>query len=248
MPLPIALQMYTVRDVMSQGVDEGFARVAEIGFEHVELAGTYGHSAEEIKAMLDRHGLTALGAHANYAADANELAPAVADAKALGYTFLAQPWWPEERRNAEGYNDVVAAAYMAAQAHPELTFGYHNHDFEFEKVDGDRTGYDILFGDTSLAAQMDVAWVCVAGHDPLAWLDKLQGRVPSLHMKDARFSGGRRELCEAGTGEVPLEALAQAAPDAGVRYLVVEQDHSWIDDDPIKSAQVSLDYLKSINP
>ncbi|MEM6332438.1 MAG: TIM barrel protein [Planctomycetota bacterium] len=248
MPLPIALQMYTVRDAMADDADAGFAQVAEIGFKHVELAGLYGHTAAEIKALLDKHGLTALGGHVGYATDPDALPPAVADAKTLGYTFLAQPFWPQDRRSAAGYAEVVAAAEAAAKAHPDLRFGYHNHDFEFETVDGDRTAYDVLFDDTDLLAQMDVAWVCVGGHDPLAWLDKLKGRVPALHMKDAKYKAGNTQLCEAGTGDVDLPAIAKAAPAAGVEYLVVEQDNSWIDNDPIKSAKISLDYLQSIIP
>ncbi|MEM1208673.1 MAG: sugar phosphate isomerase/epimerase [Planctomycetota bacterium] len=248
MPLPIALQMYTVRDIMNEGVDAGFARVAEIGFEHVELAGLYDLPAAEIKALLDKHGLTALGSHTMFANEPDSLGPAVEDAKVIGQTLIAQPFWPQDRRSVAGYEDVVAAAYMASQAHPGLTFAYHNHDFEFEPVEDGRTGFEVLFEATTLASQLDVAWVCVGGQDPLAWIDKLKGRVPALHMKDAKFSNGQRQLCEAGTGEVPLEAIAKAAPDAGVKYLVVEQDNAWIDDDPIKSAQISLDYLKSINP
>lgn len=248
MSLPIALQMYTVRDAMADDPDAGFARVAEIGFKHVELAGLYGHTAAEIKALLDKHGLTALGAHVGYAADPDALAPAVADAKALGIDFLAQPFWPQERRSAAGYAEVVAAAKAAAEAHPDLRFGYHNHDFEFQSLVRDRTGYDVLFGGTGLLAQMDVAWVAIADEDPLAWLDILKGRVPALHMKDAKYKSGQPQLCEAGTGDVDLPAVAKAAPAAGVEYLVVEQDNSWIDNDPVKSAKISLDYLKSINP
>ncbi|MEO0586327.1 MAG: TIM barrel protein [Planctomycetota bacterium] len=248
MSLPIALQMYTVRDAMADDPDAGFAKVAEAGYECVELAGSYGLTAAALKTLLDKHGLTALGAHVGYAGDPDALAPAVADAKTLGVDFLAQPFWPQERRSAAGYAEVVAAAEAASAAHPDIRFGYHNHDFEFETVDGGRTAYHVLFDGTALLAQMDVAWVCVGGHDPLAWLDRLKGRVPALHMKDAKYKNGQPQLCEAGTGDVDLPALAKAAPAACVEYLVVEQDNSWIDNDPVKSAKISLDYLKSINP
>jgi len=248
MSLPIALQLYTVRDVLSKDLDAGLAQVAEIGFKHVEPAGLLGHSGAEFKAILDKHGLTALGGHCGYATDPAALGQAVDDAKTLGFTFLAQPYWPDDKRTLAGYQHVVEAAKDAAAKFPDFRFGYHNHDFEFEKVDGDRTAYDVLFDGTNLLAQMDVAWVCIGGHDPLAWLDKLKGRVPALHMKDAKYKDGNVQLIEAGTGEVPLVDMANAAAAAGVEYLVVEQDNGWIDNDPIKSAKISLDYLNSINP
>jgi sugar phosphate isomerase/epimerase len=248
MSLPIALQLYTVRDVLEKDLDAGLAQVAEIGFKHVEMAGLYDRTATDVKALLDKHGLTPLGGHVMYANEPDSLEPAVADARTLGFGFLAQPWWPEDRRSVQGYRQIITAAREATARHPDFRFGYHNHEFEFETIDGDRTAFEVLFFDTDLLAQMDVAWACVGGHDPLALLDRLAGRVPALHMKDATYRSGDAKLVEAGTGEVPLDAIAKVAADKGVEYLVVEQDNNWIDNDPIKSAQISLDYLNSINP
>ena len=242
--LPIALQLYTVRDVLSKDLDAGLAQVRAIGYTHVEMAGHYNRTPAEVKALLDKHRLTPIAGHDMWLVSATP-ASAAANAKALGYQYAIMPWFPEDRRSVAGYSEVVATAKQANAEHAGVTFGYHNHDFEFKPVEDGGSGFAVLFEGTDLTCEMDTCWVAVGGADPVQWMQKLAGRVPLLHIKDCRDFAAKA-LCEVGTGKVPVKDIVQAAPGVGAKFLVVEQDNNWIDGDPMKSAKISYDNLRKI--
>ena len=240
--LPIALQLYTVRDAAKKDLDATLAQLAEIGYRHVELAGTYGLDPAELKAKLDANGLTPIAAHHPWVTgDLNE---AFQTAKTLGYKYVIQPFWPADDRTAAGYRRVLDKL-ADVKGRAGVVFGYHNHDFEFETLDNGRTAFATLFEDTDLTCEMDTAWVAVAGLDPVAEMRKLGGRLPLVHVKDCS-DFGQRTLCELGRGKVPVREVVAAAPEVGAEYLVVEQDNNWVDGDPIKSARVSYEAIRSM--
>src|SRR5687768_14273343 len=107
MAIPIALQLYTVRDVMSQDFEGTLAEVARMGYTHVELAGFYERTPAQVRALCDRLGLTITSAH--YVIDQlrDNLGEALAAAKALGFKHLICPWLGPDYRGAEGYAKVV---------------------------------------------------------------------------------------------------------------------------------------------
>lgn len=247
MTLPIALQLYTVREALKADLEGSLKAVKTMGFDHVELAGLAGKTAAEFKALLDRIGLTPIAAHEGWAVDPS-IDDAVATARTLGYRYVIQPWWPDDKRSEAGYRGVVEAVKAARAKAPDLTFGYHNHDFEFKKTESGKTGYDVMYQGTDLVAELDTAWVHHAGLKPTDVMSMLKGRVPLLHIKDLSGNprGQGRFFTEVGTGVVDVAAIVRHAPACGAQYLVVEQDNDWIDNDSLKSARISLTNLKKI--
>ncbi len=230
MSLPIALQLYTIRDFLKDDFEGALRQVAEIGYRHVELAGLYGRTPEQAKAILDRLGLTAIASHDGLPVLADDLDAAIHQARTFGYDLIVCPWLDEKHRTAEGFERtlrMLTDANAKARDHG-ITICYHNHAFEFETLPDGRRGIDILFDGTDLASELDVYWVQKGGDDPLDWLEKLSGRLPLLHLKDMADTdeGGFTEI---GRGTVDIPALVRAAPKHGVRYLVVEQDSNWTD-------------------
>ena len=61
--LKVGIQLYSLRDEMKKDMDATLKRVAEIGFKYVEFAGFFDKKAEDVKAMLDKYGLTAISVH-----------------------------------------------------------------------------------------------------------------------------------------------------------------------------------------
>ncbi|MEM8872676.1 MAG: sugar phosphate isomerase/epimerase [Planctomycetota bacterium] len=238
----IALQLYTVRDALNNDLDGGLAALAEMGYTHVELAGLYGLTAEQLKAKLDANGLTAVAAHEGWI-PGGDATDAINTAKVFGYKYIIQPYWPDDQRTVAGYRKIVEA--INAQTAEGITFGYHNHDFEFEKIDGDTTGMDVIFDGTGVTAELDTCWSAVAGADTVAWMHKLAGRLPLIHVKDCA-DYGTKQLTEVGTGIVPIKDILAGAAEAKVDYFVIEQDNSWIDNDSLKSAKISLENLKGM--
>src|SRR5437867_3978880 len=133
--LPIAAQLYTVRDLMKEDFAGTVRAVAALGYEGVEFAGLYNTPAREVRALLDELGL---------------------------------------------------------------------------KVSSSHVGFEL-----------DCGWVHKAGQDPLAWMRRLDGRLPVIHVKDVSADG---DWAEVGQGAIPYGPIVAAAPGLGVEWLVVEQD------------------------
>ncbi len=242
MTLPIALQLYTVRDVMNKGFEDGLKQVADIGYKYVEMAGLGKHSPEEVRAMLDKLHLKAISAHGGVDRLRDNVQAVISEARVLGYDMIVCPYIPA--RTLAEYRATVAVFNTAAKAIKEanMTFAYHNHSFEFAIIEEGRRGMDVIFGESDpklVQAELDLYWVQHGGQDPVAWMKKLSGRLPLLHIKDME-KGEKRGFAEVGTGILDFKAILAAAPATGVRALVIEQDNGWIDGDPMKSARISF--------
>jgi sugar phosphate isomerase/epimerase len=224
--LPVTLQMYTLRDDAARDFAGTIKKVAEIGYAGVELAGYAGHTAAEVKKILDDNGLIAVGGHIVLDQVTKETAQVVDDTKTLGAKYVIVPWIGEEwRKSLDDYKRLGAAlgeqgAKLKAQG---LTLCYHNHAFEFDKFGGDTYGYDALFAAAGpdVKVEMDTYWVKKGGEEPAAYLRKYSGRVPLVHIKDMAADG---DFAPVGEGTIDYAALFAAAEAAGAEYYIVEQD------------------------
>lgn len=244
--LPIALQLYTVRGDCAADFPKALKQVAEIGYKYVELAGFNGLSAPQVKEELDRNGLRVTSAHVGLDSIADD--QTIADYKTIGAEILVVPWLgPEHRQGAAGYRKTARALNDAgAVLHSQgMTLAYHNHNFEFEdKVEGGLTGMEIFIAETDpvlVKIELDTYWALFAGMDPVAVLKKYPGRFLLLHIKD--MNPADRSFAEVGTGTLPLDAILAAAPAAGAKYLIVEQDDCKRP--PMESIAISLANLKA---
>ena len=241
MALPIGLQLYTVRDELAKDVDAALGQVASMGYQYVELAGLHGLTAQRFRALLDKHGLTAIAAHEGGDDLLNNLPAVVERADVLGYRHVIFPYLDETQRH--GYGELAGRIAGTAKKLGDhgLTLCYHNHDFEWEADADGKRGIDHLFVGTELNSELDVYWVAKAGDDPLEWMHKLSGRLPILHMKDMADTADKG-FAEVGTGTIDFGAILDAAGACGVKYLVVEQDSNW-KISPMESARVGLENL-----
>lgn len=62
----VALQLYSVRDEMEKDMESALRAVKAMGYDYVEFAGYCGHSAEEVRRMLDTIGLECVSVHQGY--------------------------------------------------------------------------------------------------------------------------------------------------------------------------------------
>lgn len=247
---PVALQLYSVRDPLAEDFAATIERVAAIGYEQVELAGIGACEPREVKALFDRLGIRVAGAHVGIDRLTGAIDEEIALARTIGYRNLVCPFLPPDRRTADGYRrtreELERAAGRAAEA--GLRVGYHNHDFEFEVVEGEETtGFELLFGESSsFFSELDTCWVARAGEDPVAWLKQLSGRVPLVHLKDMAYTRKEPHFVEIGCGILPIAAISRYARRAGAEVLIVEQDENWMQGDPLRSARESFQNLEEI--
>ena len=135
----VGIQLYGVRNAMERDFEGTLKALADMGYEYVEFAGYYGHTAEEIKAILDKYGLKCISAH--QALDFYDEDPDAAAEflKAFGVKYSVIPWYGKEKLAGTDEWEASAARFKKVgavlKAHG-MKLGYHNHDFEFEKHEG----------------------------------------------------------------------------------------------------------------
>ena len=243
----IAAQLYTVRDRLqeSAAVGDVLGRLRQIGYEAVEVAGLGPGVPEHFDVDLRRAGLVACAAHESLETLQQDLAAVVARCRAWGCRYIVVPSLPTSYQSAPGLNRFVAeAAELAEQLRPhQLRLAYHNHSFELERWSG-KTGLEALFELAPrevLSAELDTYWLQHGGASPSAWIRKLAGRVPLVHLKDMAVVDGQVVQGEVGEGNLDWPAILSACREAGTEWLVVEQDESARD--PVESLSISYQNL-----
>ena len=263
---PIALQVYSVRDAATEDFEGTMRAVKEMGYDGVELAGLYGlESAVACKKVLDKVGLELVSAHVGF--DALEDDAQLDDYAATGVKFVAIPWMVAPK-NEEELNAAIARIRNCGERCKArgIQMLYHNHDFEFEKIN-DKYILDTYYAEIPadlLQSELDTCWVNVGGENPSEYVRKYTGRAPIVHLKDftgsksenmyaligtdtaKEDSAGKFEFRPVGYGKQDFPSILAAAEDAGAGWVVVEQDSPALDKTPLECAKMSIDYLKSI--
>src|SRR5271169_5584755 len=142
----IGLQLYTVRAEMPKDFEGTLAKVAEIGYKEVEFAGYFNHSPQEVRAILDRHGLTAPSVHIGYNSLGDKLPDAIEAAKIIGHEYIVNPAIEDSmRKSTDGWKRAAETFNRAGETTKKagIQFAYHNHWWEFEPIDG-KLPYDIM--------------------------------------------------------------------------------------------------------
>jgi len=242
----VGLQLYTVRDLMKADFEGTLAHVAQIGYKEVEFAGYFNHAPAEVKAMLDRHGLTAPSTHVgDISPDAWKAS--LDAAHTIGHEYIVCPWIPEERRKTLDMWKQVAADFnrAASAAHDAgIQFAYHNHDFEFPKVDG-QVPYDVLLQNTDpklVQLEIDLYWITKGGQDPLAYFARWPGRVPLVHVKDSAGAPDNK-MVDVGQGKIDWKRIFAKREQAGIKHFFVEHDQP---PQPFDDIAASYKYLSQL--
>lgn len=185
----VVLQLYSIRDDMAADMDAALRRVKEIGYDYVEFAGYYDHSAEEIRGLLDKYGLECVSVHQEYSVFLEKGQDAVDFLKTIGVKYSAVPWMGEEKhKGSKRFAQTVEEFKKVGKLLKDngIQFLYHNHDFEFKKYDG-KFLLDWLYEslpEDLLQTEIDTCWVRYAGYDPSEYIKKYTGRAPVVHLKD----------------------------------------------------------------
>jgi len=245
--IPVALQMYSVREEAARDFLGTLKAVAAVGYESLELSGYGGLTAAELRNVLNGLGLRALSNHVALPLLRSTLDGVIDDCLSLGCRYLVCPWLPQdERGDAASYRRLAAELTAMGRRCRErgLGFAYHNHDFEFVQVDG-RYALDTLLEAADAQAvksELDVYWAYFAGVDPVQVLGHLGSRCAIVHLKDM-VKDNSRTFAEVGEGRLDFPAIFAAARAAGVEFYVVEQD--LCRRPALESIAISLENLRS---
>jgi len=270
MALPVALQLYTVRDQLAADFEGTIKEVAKMGYQGVELAGFGSVPVEEMKRILDENKLVCMSAHiplAELAADTKEV---LRKCRVLGMKYVAVPYLADgERPGQEGFEDTLSKMRAIGEACKAEGFTelYHNHDFEFIKMADGTYGLDYMYKVIPadlLQTELDTCWVNVGGEEPAPFVKKYAGRAPVVHLKDFVMKGKKPQKLYAligikddeegadeeafsfmpvGYGAQDIPAILEAAEEAGAEWVVVEQDQPSKGHTPLQEAKLAREYL-----
>lgn len=232
----IGIQLYSLRDRMQADFEGTLAAVAGIGYAEVEFAGFYGRSAQQVRKTIDDLGLRAPSSHEDLlSGDRTRNQRTLENAATLGERWIIHPYYKgatldDYRAQAEKLNEVGELARSYG-----IKAGYHNHDHEFEPLEGSY-GYSVLLDETDpdlVDMELDLYWAFDAVADygnrdaePLALFARAPGRFTLLHVKDGFPADPLRDphFEDVGEGEIDFAPVFAARKQSGVKHYVNERD------------------------
>ena len=255
----MGLQLYTLRDVIMKDVAGTLKQVAGLGYQELETFGygdgkLFGMPSSEFTSLVKGLGMKITSGHygtgqGNPAAKGtlvNDWERAVADAKEAGQEFMVVAYLQDsERKSLDDYKKVCELINKSAEVCKKygIRLGYHNHAFEFDKIDN-QVPYDLMLKELdakNVSMEMDLYWVVNAGQDPLQFFAKYPGRFEQWHVKDMDKTDRGLQV-NVGTGRIDFKAIFAKASQAGLKHLYVEQEAYPIN--PIESIKANADYVK----
>ncbi|WP_158820678.1 sugar phosphate isomerase/epimerase [Granulicella sp. S156] len=258
--VPIGLQLYSVGDDLQKDVPGTLRQIRALGYERVETAGFAGLTAKAFRTQLDQARLVCPSTH--LPVGNHELGPLFEDAHVVGARYVVSSalfsksgdqTLDDYRTMADRLNDLGRKAKAVG-----LQYAYHNHNFEFRKLDGDRIGYDVLLKHTDpelVAFELDCGWIVAAGFNPIEYFRHYPGRYRMLHVKDFVATTGpstslakdeRPQGVELGRGHIHYKPILLAAAEAGIHDYYVEQEPPFLDMPALAAIKVDYQYLRTL--
>ncbi|MGI8959082.1 MAG: sugar phosphate isomerase/epimerase family protein [Bryobacteraceae bacterium] len=225
--IPVAVQLYSVRTLCAADLPSTIAGVAKLGYQAVEFAGYYGHTAAELRKMLDDNGLKCCGTHVHIDALLGDtLQKTIEFNKVIGNPTLIVPGLPKNyiasraawKQTAQVFNQISEKA--EAQG---MRVGYHNHTAEFQSLEGEKP-FDIFFGNTrkEVVMQLDIGHAVGGGADPITLLKRYPGRAKSVHVKE---SSATKHDALIGDGDVKWrDVLTACETVGGTEWYIIEEE------------------------
>lgn len=249
----VAVQMYSVRDHLKtpEEIRESLARLRQIGYEAVEIAGLGPIEDAELVKILDGEGLVCCSTHEPSDRLLGEPERVIEHLGAIRCTSTAYPFprgialdTEHEVRTFAERLDLVGKTLRKAG----IDFSYHHHDLEFAHVAG-RTILSQLMElteGTNVKLELDTYWAQAGGVNPVELCDSYRNRMPLVHIKDYGVTLERVPVFEEiGSGNLKWGEIITAAESAGTKWFIVEHDNYFEKNDPFESLKISFDYIKS---
>ena len=226
----VGLELYSVRGDLQKDLLGTVAAVGKMGYQVVEFYAPYlewtPEKARDVRKQLDASGLKCLSTHNNGPSFTDDgLKKAIELNQILGSKYIIMASAPRATGLDSWKRVASQLTEIAGRLKPlGMRTGYHNHQVEWRKVDGQRP-IDIIASGTpkEVALQFDVGTCVEVGEDPVAWINSQRGRIRSVHCKD--WSKEKGYAVAFGEGEAPWKKIFDAAEKkGGVEYYLVEQE------------------------
>ena len=240
MKTPVGIQLYSVRDGMEKDFEGTLKKISELGYTSVEFAGFFGHTADEVNAILKKYNLTVSGTHSAFDDLVNNYDETVAFHKAIGnknYIIPAYDLWSQEKLDRFVEQANVISKKLAEDG---ITLAFHNHYKEFEVLENGEVAYEQLIYRTDIKFEVDTYWAFTANVNPVGLLERLGDRAIFAHIKDGTSDKNGKPL---GLGEAPVADVVSYIKSKGIP-MVVESE--TCNPTGLDEAEICISYLKSL--
>lgn len=251
--IKLGCQLYTLRDYIQtyDDCEETFRYLNSIGINVIQISGIGPIPAEEVAFLIKKYNMDVCCTHTSFDRMLTNLDDVMNEHKIMGIDTLGIGSMPDRyKHGVDGIEQFIRDTAEVGKKMKEngLQFAYHNHCFEFKKLENGRRIYDMLIEDTDpdvFNFIADTYWYQYAGVNPSDYIKKIKGRMKVCHFKDYKINNdGDPTFAEIGTGNLNFDDIYQACKFSGVKYIVIEQDTCEID--PKESMAISYKNLCDI--
>ncbi|MGC8737315.1 MAG: sugar phosphate isomerase/epimerase family protein [Candidatus Hydrogenedens sp.] len=245
----IALQLYTVRDELKKDCDKALQRIADIGFQYVEIADTGTMTIPEFVKKLRQYNLTPISTHVDFLMLRQNPQSFFNEVQESGISKVVVPWidpqiWQDETLLSSVLNELEQIGNQAKQQ--GLSISYHNHAHELSAT---AQGYflDILVTHTqSINIELDLGWAYVATHkNPLLIAKRYNTRISLFHLKDVREIEPLKFTELGNNGKIDWRGVLAEVKEMNSGEWIIEQDTDF-ENNSLDSAERSYQYLMSL--
>jgi sugar phosphate isomerase/epimerase len=244
--MDFSYQLYSARNAGL--LDDVLKTLKDLGYTQVEGWGGQFADPAGLAASLKKAGMSMPTAHIGYT-QLEDTDAAIKIAKSIGIQTIYCPAPPSNdyRQGTGSWSDLAAGLGRIGKAlnAAGVGFGYHNHNWEFQKTADGKYPIDVLLDASPLELELDLAWAVKGGFDPVDAMNKYGSRITAIHVKDIAPAGEKLDedgWADVGTGVLDWKALlATAKAKTKVKYFVAEHDKP---SDPIRFARNSIASVK----
>lgn len=247
----IGIQLWSVREAMNEDPEGTLKALGEMGYRFIEAAGYsdgkfYGMEPATFRQLVEDNGMIFLSSHTGIDLPAQDewdktmswWDQCIKAHAAAGVRFIVQPWMGnagyESLEGLKAFCDYFNAVGNKCNEQG-IRFGYHNHDNEFNVLEGERI-YDFMLKNTlpeKVMFQLDLYWAYVGQADPVEYFHRYPGRFELWHVKDETEVGA--------SGMIDFERIYEYAAMAGLQYSIIEvEQYNY---EPLESVRISLEYM-----
>ena len=247
--MKLGAQFYSIRDNTKTPEDlrESFKKIKEIGYDIVQMSAICAIDPNLLRSYSEEFGLPITCTHSPLDRILNDTEKLIEEHKIYGCPTIGLGSMPEEYRGDKVYDFIELIKEPIRKIKSSgLNFAYHNHAFEFEKVNG-KLIFDILIDELpDLDFILDTYWVKYGGYDHLDYIRKIGAdRLKNVHFKDMK-SEPKGEICPCGEGVIDFKPVIELCNSMGITNALVEQDNAPDSGDSIGQMKISYNNLKEL--
>ncbi|NLU51246.1 MAG: sugar phosphate isomerase/epimerase [Clostridiaceae bacterium] len=239
----LGLQLFSLRQKCDENLENVFSALSRAGYDGVEFYSFYNIEAGEMRQLLNKYNLKAMGTHTGIEALTTGLDDLIRYCTEIGGKYVTLAYYNSDTK--DGWLKLCEILDKAGKELRSngLTLLYHNHAHEFELCFDGEMPEDIILNNTSsvnLSLELDIYWAQYAGIDPEKYFKDNLSRIRTVHLKD--MDKIEKKMTEVGTGRINCAGIYKLCKQSDFDWVILEQDEIYID--PFESVKISLDNVK----